>query len=500
MGSVLALKSFKDDFGLPTDQSGFASSKNAQISSNVVSLLTAGCFFGAIGGAIMNEKYGRRYSLMFFSVIFLVGAAVQTGAHHSIGQIYGGRVIAGLGIGGMSSITPEFVAENCPPAVRGRIAGLFQEFLVLGSTFAYWLDYGVSLHIPTSTKQWRVPVAIQIIPGGVMLVGLFFLKESPRWLTRKGRHEEALSSLSYIRNTEANDPEVIHELAEVRAAVEEELHLTEGVTWKECLAPGVRVRFITGFGIMFCQQFSGTNSIGYYAPEIFQTVGVSKTNSALFATGVYGTVKVIATGLFLWLGIETLGRRKSLLAGALWMMAMMFILGAVLNTHPPDTKSSTVSSASIAMVVMIYLYVIGYSASWGPIPWIYLSEIFPTRLRAYGVGMGAATQWLFNFVITEITPSAINHIGYRTFIMFGCFCFGNFLFIFFFIRETKGRTLESMDVLFGTIDADKRAVDVERMIEEEKGVLEHREMTAPASKSAGAAAETQEPASELRQI
>src|SRR2546423_3370597 len=296
MGSVLALTSFKKDFGLPSDKSGFASSKNAKISSNVVSLLTAGCFFGAIAASFLNERFGRRYSLMLFCSIFLVGAAVQTGAHHSIGQIYAGRVVAGLGIGGMSSITPVFVSENCPPKVRGRIAGLFQEFLVIGSTFAYWLDYGVALHIPTSTKQWRVPVAIQIIPGGCMLLGLFFLNESPRWLTKRGRHEDALKSLAYIRNEDPTSPDIALELAEIRAAVEEEVHLTEGVTWKECLKPGVRFRFITGFMIMLCQQFSGTNSIGYYAPQIFQTVGVSKTNTSLFATGIYGTVKVIATG------------------------------------------------------------------------------------------------------------------------------------------------------------------------------------------------------------
>lgn len=163
------------------------------------------------------------------------------------------------------------------------------------------------------------------------------------------------------------------------------------------------------------------NSIGYYAPQIFQTVGVSKSSASLFATGVYGTVKVVTTGIFLIVGIDRFGRKKSLMAGAAWMASMMFIIGAVLATNPPDTKSGTVSSASIAMVTMIYLYVIGYSASWGPVPWVYLSEIFPTRLRAYGVGMGAATQWLFNFVITKITPEAVNHIGWRTFLMFGIF-------------------------------------------------------------------------------
>ncbi len=201
---------------------------------------------------------------------------------------------------------------------------------------------------------------------------------------------------------------------------------------------------------------------------------MSKTNSSLFATGVYGTVKVFTTGLFLIVGIDKLGRRKSLLFGAAWMMTMMFILGSVLVTHPP-VNVNTVSPASIAMVVMIYLYVIGYSASWGPIPWVYVSEIFPTRLRSYGVGLAAATQWLFNFTITEVTPNAINHIKWRTFLMFGIFCMAMGVWVFFFIRETKGKTLEDMDILFGTVNAEQRAIDVDHMLhkndlpEEESG-------------------------------
>lgn len=240
MGSVLALDSFKQDFNLPTGSSGFASSKNAYVSSNVVSLLTAGSFFGAIFGAFINEKIGRKFTLMGFSVVFLVGAAMQTGAHHEIGLIYGGRVIAGLGIGGMSAVMSVYVSENAPARHRGRIAGLFQEFLVIGSTFAYWLDYGVSLHIPTSTRQWRIPVGVQLIPGGMMLAGLFFLKESPRWLTKKGRHEEAAASLAHVRCAPVDSDEVVHEIGEIRASCEEELNATEGVTWKECLKPGPR--------------------------------------------------------------------------------------------------------------------------------------------------------------------------------------------------------------------------------------------------------------------
>lgn len=160
-------------------------------------------------------------------------------------------------------------------------------------------------------------------------------------------------------------------------------------------------------------------------------------------------------------------------------------------SYPPDPDSTHVSSASIAMAVMIYLYVIGYSASWGPVPWVYVSEIFPTRLRAYGVGSASATQWLFNFVITKITPAAISNIGWKTFIMFvswivnpvihpegsiligqkqACFCFGMTIFVFFFIKETKGRSLEDMDILFGTIDPAQRQKDIEYALAEEKGV------------------------------
>lgn len=407
MGSVLALDSFKLDFNLPTGEGGFSDSKNASVGSNVVSLLTAGCFFGAIAASFINEKYGRKPTLMGFCSIFMVGAAVQTGATHAIGQIYGGRVIAGLGVGGMSAVMSVYVSENAPPKIRGRVAGLFQEFLVIGSTFAYWLDYGVALRIPTSTRQWRIPVGIQLIPGGLMLIGLCFLKESPRWLCKKGRHEQAIAALAHVRAEDVNDPVIVQEMAEIRTSIEEELNATEGVTWREVLLPGIRKRFLLAFCIMFWQQFSGTNSIGYYAPQIFQTVGVSSSDSSLFATGIYGTVKIIATAIFLLVGIDRFGRKKALVGGGYWMMTMMFIIGAVLVTHPPNPDSGSVSSASIAMVVMIYLFVIGYSASWGPTPWVFVSEIFPTRLRAYGVGLAASTQWLFNFVITKISTSAL---------------------------------------------------------------------------------------------
>lgn len=214
---------------------------------------------------------------------------------------------------------------------------------------------------------------------------------------------------------------------------------------------------------MFWQQWSGTNSIGYYAPQLFQTVGVTGGNTSLFTTGIYGIVKVVATGAFLIIGIDKIGRRWSLIVGAVWMCAMMFVLGGVLVTYPPDPDNNGggISSASIAMIVMIYLYVIGYSASWGPVPWVYISEIFPTRLRAYGVGCGSATQWLFNFVVTYVTPAAISNIGWQTFIMFGVFCVAMGVWVFLCVRETKARSLEEMDILFERVFAFGSLRDIE---------------------------------------
>ncbi|QKX52980.1 uncharacterized protein TRUGW13939_00051 [Talaromyces rugulosus] len=462
MGSVLNLESFKADFGLLSGSTGFSDPKNAQVSSNVVSLLTAGCFFGAILGSILNEKYGRRYSIMGFLLIFLVGASVQTAAHNELSYMYSGRVIAGFGIGGMSSITPVFVSESCPPGIRGRISGLFQEFLVIGVTIAYWLCYGVSETIAPTTKQWRIPIGFQLVPGGLMMVGMCFLTESPRWLVKENRLAEAIESLAYMRAEPITSLTVQAEIAEIKTAVEHEVESTQGLTWRELLQPGNRLRFLNCFFIMFWQQWTGTNSIGYYAPQLFETVGVSGGNTSLFTTGIYGIVKVIATGVFLLAGIDKIGRRWSLIAGAVWMCSMMFILGALLASYPPDPDGSGgISSASIAMIVMIYLYVIGYSASWGPIPWVYISEIFPTRIRAYGVGWGSATQWLFNFVVTYITPSAIGNIGWHTFIMFGVFCAAMAVWVFVAVRETKGRSLEEMGVLFEKFHAFGSLRDIE---------------------------------------
>ncbi|KAJ4250045.1 hypothetical protein NW757_007476 [Fusarium falciforme] len=219
----------------------------------------------------------------------------------------------------MSSITPVFVAETAPADVRGRVTGLFQEFLVLGSTIAYWLNYGIERGMPVLSAQWRISLGVQMIPAVSLFIGLIPLKESPRWLVEKGREDQALASLVYIRNMPVDSHEVSREFVEIKASLDEEGGKMGETTWKECLKPGVRNRFALIFALRLCQQLTGTNSIGYYAPQIFQTVGLSRADASLFATGIYGIAKLIFTAISLLFVIDKIGRRRAHVGGGVWM-------------------------------------------------------------------------------------------------------------------------------------------------------------------------------------
>lgn len=456
-GGVLQMQGFKHDFGLLNK----SQSEIVNITSHVVSILQGGCFFGALLAAPLSEATGRRGALLVVSLIFLVGAAVQVAGIGKLAYIYGGRFLSGIGVGAMSMLGPTYVAEVAPKEVRGRITGLFQVCLTIGIAISYWIVYGVNLHIPSSTKQWRIPMGFQCVPVGVMFILLHFCRESPRWLARHNQEEQSLTNLAWFRKRAIDDPIVGEEFTEILATVKEEKE-SRGA-FRECLKRGHWIRFVIAGSMFTLQQWSGQNSIGYYAPEVFMSIGIGSTDSTLFASGVYGLVKVFATAAFLFIGIEQFGRRKSLIVGAFLMGTFFFILGALIRTHPPppppQLDASHTSGASIAMAVMIYLYVIPYCFSWGPVPWVYCSEIFSNNLRSYGVAWAAATQWFWNFVVSYVTPLLVQHLSRG-----GVFFFFAAINIFscayaFLIPETKGLSLEDMDVLFGAVTAEARQRD-----------------------------------------
>jgi sugar porter (SP) family MFS transporter len=477
-GSVVAQTHFQHAFGIFGDKK-----KTADVSSNVVSVLQAGAFFGALGSAPVSSRIGRKNTLLAFSVIFLVGAILTTvagGGSKGLGEIYAGRVISGLGIGGISAVAPAFVSECSPKSLRGTITGLFQVGVAIGVMLSYFINYGISLNprLANGPTVWRIPFGFQLVPAGIMFTGLFIVKESPRWLASVGRVDEALTNLAYYRKLPATHPDILHEFAEIEAAIREEKEARASVGLKAAfLAKGNRIRFLIAFVIFLLQQWSGQNSVGYYAPQIFASIGYTGPKNSLLASGIYGVVKVVATALFILTTVDTLGRKLSLIISAAGMGTMFFIVGALLKTHPPPATSSTdqvlsISPASQAMAAMLYIYVVFYSLGWGPLPWVYVSDIFPTATRHYGLALASATQWLFNFNLSKVTPQMVNDLGYKIFFMFAAINIGGMLTFSCIIPETKGRSLEDMDVIFGAVSAEKRRED----IRQQEQVIAHTEV------------------------
>ncbi len=244
--------------------------------------------------------------------------------------------------------------------------------------FGFWIPFGVNRNLPVSTTQWIIPFALQLVPGGILFFGMFLCKESPRWLAKTGQWEKSLATLSYVRNLPA-DHEYIHfEMHEMRAQLEHEAKWAHGSTYlkqfKELGMKGVRNRLAIGMCMMMCQNLTGINAINYYSPIIFKSLGVASTSTSLFATGIYGIVKMCTTIIALVWILDRYGRRKLLVVGGIGAsLAMFYIGGYVAVAHPSGDAQPT--AGGYVAIVMIYIFVIFYCASWNGIVWIYCSEV-----------------------------------------------------------------------------------------------------------------------------
>ncbi|EMF13884.1 general substrate transporter [Sphaerulina musiva SO2202] len=464
IGGVLKLDPFRKTYNLPLASENPALSANLE--ANIVSTLQAGCFLGAIGAGYVADRWGRRWGMMVAAALAGVGAVMQAAAEGEFGVMYVGRFVAGVGVGAASMITPLYTSENAPRAIRGALTGMYQFFIVTGVCIAFWINYGSLLHF-SGTVQYVVPLALQALPAIVLLVGMFISSETPRWLARQDRWDEAARVLSRVRNLPQTHPYVQDELQEMADQLAWERRLIAGsgvgdLLKEMVMVPGNRKRALISIGLMICQQMTGTNAINYYAPQIFTNLGLTGTAPSLFATGIYGVLKMVGCALFLLLAADSLGRRRSLLWTSIAQGLCMFYIGAYIRVAPPE-KGVPVPPAGYVAIVAIYLFAVFFQFGWGPVCWIYVSEIPTARLRALNVSIAAATQWLFNFVVARATPTMIATVGrggFGAYFIYGSFCFTMFVFTFIFVPETKGRSLESMDELFGKV-ADGKTMDEE---------------------------------------
>jgi sugar porter (SP) family MFS transporter len=455
IGTTLALPSFVDEFRMNPNQMDPA--KLALTKANIVSVYQAGAFFGSFGAYVSSYYLGRRKSLFIFSSIFILGAGLMLGANgqRGLGLIIGGRVLAGIGVGGASNMVPIYISELAPPAIRGRLVGIYELGWQIGGLVGFWINYGLQETMAPSHKQWIIPFAVQLIPAGLLLMGAFWIKESPRWLFTNGEREQALKNLCWIRNLPADDLYIVEELAAIDAQIEyERVHIGAGF-WKPFAAlkqPKVLWRFFLGGMLFLWQNGSGINAINYYSPTVFKSIGITGTSTGFLTTGIFGVVKTVVTIFWLLWLIDRLGRRNLLMIGAAGGSLCMWFIGAYIalsnptgKAPPPGTK---LSSGGIAAMVFFYLWTAFYTPSWNGTPWVINSEMFSQNTRSLGQASAAANNWFWNFIISRFTPQMFLKMGYGVYFFFASLMILSIPFVYFLIPETKSIPLERMDELF----------------------------------------------------
>ena len=413
-------------------------------SGTVVALFTGGCFLGALGAGF-SDRLGRRGTILMACCIFLVGGIIQT-AGVVIAMLYLGRLIAGIGVGFLTMIIPIFQSEISHRKIRGRITSLQQLFNALGQIFATWIGYGcyVTWTGTGNSKEWRIPLACQMVPA-LFLGGLIYLfPESPRWLCDHDMADQGLKNLAQLHaHGDIHDAYVIAEYELIQTQIAEE-HATRRKTYFDLFRdwPNLRRTIITMMIQASCQM-TGISAIQYFSPQIFHQIGIP-TSTTLLLTAVNAIIAFAGTTVCI-LVIDNLGRRPLEIGGSA-IMAGTYIINAIIIKLFPS--SSTNTGAHWSFIVMTWLFNFVFFITGGPLSWAIPAELFGTAMRTKGVSLGAMTSFAFNTMIGQVTPIAVAAIGWKYYVVFIVCNVTNGLFFWAFLPETKGLNLEDMDELF----------------------------------------------------
>ncbi|ODN87431.1 MFS quinate transporter QutD [Cryptococcus wingfieldii CBS 7118] len=456
MGTTIARSSFNEYFQIDS----LSASDYADVSSNITSCFQAAAFFGAAFSWALMETWGRKITLQVSTVIFIVGAILQTVPPKNLDYIYAGRSICGLAVGGITgTAVPAYISEQSVPSIRGRLTGLFEIAYQIGSLVGFWVNYGVSQHIDlASNVSWRLPMGIQLIPAGILMAGTFFLRESPLFYMKKDQDEKALEVLTYLRNLPADHPYIQEEISLYRERILHERAVVSGKPglWgylrgagREVVLKGIRNRMALAFVMFMWQNYSGANAINYYSPTLFGSLGITDVN---LYTGIYGLVKAIGSIIFYVYFIDTWGRRQPWMISSVACALCLTYVGVYVKVGHPSTRDVIDKSTKMggtAATTMIMFYSVFWSFGANGLPWIITSEIYPLGLRGLCGAYAAMCQWLWQFVITKTTPKIFIAMGWGTWIFFAACLMGSAIWSYFFLPETKGLRLDEMDALFG---------------------------------------------------
>ncbi|CAI7645801.1 unnamed protein product [Penicillium glandicola] len=415
--------------------------------SLIVSILSAGTFFGALIAGDLADWFGRRTTIIAGCGVFIVGVILQT-ASTSLGLLVAGRLVAGFGIGFVSAIIILYMSEIAPRKVRGALISGYQFCVTIGLMLAACVDYATENR--TDSGSYRIPIALQMLWAVILAGGLFMLPESPRFYIRKGQKDKARAVLARVRGQPEDSHYVENELNEIDANNQYEMMaIPQGgyfTTWLSCFKgslwhPNSNIRrTILGTSLQMMQQWTGVNFIFYFGTTFFTQLGT--INDPFLISMITTIVNVCSTPISFWT-IERYGRRPLLLWGALGMIICQFIVAIIGVTDGQNPKAVS------AMIAFICIYIFFFASTWGPGAWVVIGEIYPLPIRSRGVALSTASNWLWNCIIAVITPymtdSDKGNLGAKVFFIWGSLCTCAFVYTYFLIPETKGLTLEQVD-------------------------------------------------------
>ncbi|MGD8413759.1 MAG: sugar porter family MFS transporter [Candidatus Latescibacterota bacterium] len=402
-----------------------------------------GCVFGVLGAGFLSDLFGRKRALLGTAILFAI-SAVGSAVPETLTQFVGFRFIGGLGVGAASMVAPAYISEIAPAAKRGMLVTLYQLAIVVGINVIYFVNLliaGLGTEAWNVEWGWRYMLGSETLPALLFFVALLWVPESPRWLVKNGRESEAEQILERAIGPD-DTPSV---LAEIRETLAQE----EG-TLRELFAPGLRMAMIVGIVLAIFSQITGINAIIYYAPEIFKAAGFG-TESALGQTVILGLTNTVFTFVAIAL-IDRVGRKTLLLAGVSGMALCLAATGILFYLGQSSTPW---------LLVFVVGFLASFAASLGPIPWVIISEIFPTKTRGIAMSFSIVMLWLAVVLITQMTPvlleGSIFGLGSladnERFQLAGAFTFWIFMvnaillvaFVWRYVPETKQKTLEEIE-------------------------------------------------------
>lgn len=386
-----------------------------------VSIVLAGAFVGTAFGGYLGDRFGRRPTLIMTGVVYGL-FALATGLAEGPWGFVISRLFVGAAVGISSMLVPLYIAELAPEDIRGALVTLNQLAISTGVVVAYYVDY-----LLAGSGNWRWMFMSAVVPSVVLLFGLIYLPETPRWLAVHGNFSDAAAVLRRIETPE----QAARDLDELR-------HVNEAdqLKLRDLLVQRFRKPLIVGIVLAIFQQITGVNTIVYYAPTIFRMVGFSNAGNAILATFLIGFVGLLFTVISMFL-VDKVGRRLLLLVSLSGMGVVLIHLALILgDPHPKKWL----------VVTDILVYLAAFDLGLGPIFWLLISEIYPTTVRAQAMSLATMAIWAGDFLVTATFLTVVEHLGMRgCFLLFACLCALAFVFSLRMVPETRGRTLEQIE-------------------------------------------------------